>query len=193
MIFAAHRQAAKHEQPGKEPFDFPTPRIASQHSAIPRGHAPVVFVGSDQCHSLLVHELIVRPVAVLRLVADQSIGNIGNAPRFQRGRHQFHLSRRNACCPQGERKTLAARNAHHLGALAPLYFPDASPPFFAGTNVLSTIHPLKSSPPGPLNCCASEIGRRSVTPVRTRSWKRRCAVWSGPHRGGQIFPKCARA
>jgi len=53
----------------------------------------------------------------------------------QGGLDQRHFSRRSTFCPQGERKTMAVCNAHDLGALAPLGFPNLSPPFLAGTKV----------------------------------------------------------
>src|SRR5262249_42232820 len=85
----------------------------------------------------------------------------------------------------GERKTMAVCKTHDLGALAPLGFPDPAPPFLAGTNVPSTKHSLRSSPPASCRCWASVQRIRSITPERTQFWNRRWAVWYAPYRGGK--------
>src|ERR1700744_5824661 len=145
----------------------------------------VDLVGRDQLRAVFLHELVVELVAVVGLVTNQTFRHFGYHPCFQRGLDQFHLSRRSAFCPQGERKTSAVCNAHDLGALAPLGFPDLSPPFLAGTKVPSTKHSFKSSPPASLRCCASVRSKCSITPERTQFWKRRCAVAAEPYRGGR--------
>src|SRR5579872_612257 len=187
MIFIAHDQPAEIEEPGKEPLDLVTSDISTQRTPVLGGHAPVRFVGRNHFRPVFIHELLIQPVAVVRLVANQTFGHVGHDSRLQRGRDQFHLSRRSAFRPQGERKTMAVCNAHDLGALAPLGFAHLSPPFLAGTNVPSTKHSLRSNPPASLRCCASVTSRCSITPDFTQFWKRRCAVWHGPYREGRSF------
>src|SRR6267154_6901218 len=187
MILVAYHQPAKIKKPGKEPLDFPAADVTPQRTTILRGHAAVLFVGRDQLCAVVLHQLFIEPVTVVRFVSNQSFGHISDDPRFQGRGDQFHFSRRSAFCPQGERKTMAVCNAHDLGALAPLGFPHQSPPFLAGTNVPSTKHSLRSSPPASLRCCASVMSRCSITPDFTQFWKRRCAVWYGPYRGGRSF------
>lgn len=82
---------------------------------------------------------------------------------------------------------MAVCNAHDLGAFAAFGLPDAAPPFLAGTKVPSTKHSLRSSPPASLRCAASARRIFSITPERTQFWKRRCADWYGPYRGGISF------
>src|SRR5271154_3053632 len=185
MIFITNDQTAEVEQPGKEPFDFPPLAVAAQRPAILGGHTPVGFIGRNHFCPELLQQLFIQPVAVVRLVPDQAFGHVGHDSFFQRGLDQFHLSRRSAFCPQGERKTMAVCNAHDLGALAFLGLPDLSPPFLAGTKVPSTKHSFKSNPPASWRCCASVTSRFSITPDLTQFWKRRCAVWYGPYRGGK--------
>jgi|SRR5579884_1878373 len=187
MIFVTYHQSAEVEQPGKEPFDFPAAQIAAQWPAILRAYATVGLVGRNQLRAVLLQELFIQSVAVVGFVTNQPLWHLGHNARFQRGWHQFHFSRRSAFCPQGERKTMAVCNAHDLGPLAPLGFPDMSPPFLAGTKVPSTKHSFKSNPPASLRCCASVSKSFSITPERTQFWKRRCAVWYGPYRGGKSF------
>lgn len=90
-----------------------------------------------------------------------------------------------AFCPHGERKTVAVRNAHELGALAALGLPNQAPPFWAGTNVTSAKHSFRSNPPASRKCSASLSVMVSITPARTQFWKRRCTVWYAPYRGGK--------
>src|SRR5438874_2490507 len=170
MIFIAHHQPAKVEEPGKEPLDFITPHITAQGATVLGGHATVDLVGRDHLRAVLLHELFIQPVAVVRLVPDQAFGHVGHDARLQRGGDQLHFSRRSAFRPHGERKTMAVGNAHDLGALAPLGLPDLSPPFLAGTNVPSTKHSFKSNPPASWRCCASVSSSFSITPERTQFW-----------------------
>src|ERR1700742_197796 len=185
MIFIADDQAAEVEQPGKEAFDLPALAIAAQRTTILSGHPPIDFVGRNQLHAVLLPELFVHSIAVIRLVTDQAFGDFRHDPRLQGGGPQLHFSRRSAFCPQGERKTMAVCNAHDLGALAALGFPNLSPPFLAGTKVPSTKHSFKSNPPASLRCWASVSSRCSITPDFTQFWKRRCAVWCEPYRSGR--------
>src|ERR1700733_8222841 len=187
MIFVTDHQSAKVEQPGKEPFDFPATHVTAQRSAVLCRHTPVDFVERNQLRAVLLHELFIQPVAVVRFVANQTLRDLGHDARFQCGGDQFHFSRRSALCPQGERKTMAVCNAHDLVTLAPLSFPDVSPPFLAGTKVPSTKHSFKSNPPASWRCCASVSNKFCITPDFTQFWKRRWAVWYGPYRGGKSF------
>src|ERR1700691_4829144 len=187
MIFITDHQSAEVEQPGKEPFDFPTASVTAQGTSVLGGHAAVGFVGRNELGTVILHQLFIQPVAVVRLVPNQAFRHVRHHARFQGGFDQFHFSRRSAFCPQGERKTMAVCNAHDLGALAPLGFPHLSPPFLAGTKVPSTKHSFKSNPPASLRCCASVSNSFSMTPERTPCWKRRCVVWYEPYRGGRSF------
>src|SRR5580704_11701154 len=187
VIFVAHNQAAEVEQPRKEPFDFPASLVAAQRPTVLSQDYSVLLVGRNHFGAIPLHQAPVEFVAVIGFVSDKPLGRLWHRPLFQRGLHQRHFSRRSAFCPQGERKTMAVCNAHDLGALAALGFADAEPPFLAGTNVPSTKHSLRSHPPASLRCAASVNNNLSITPERTQFWKRRCAVWCGPYRGGRSF------
>ena len=185
VIYIANNQAAEVEQPGKEPFHFPSSDVTAQWSSVLGSHATVAFVWCNHLCSVLLQECFIKPVAVVGFVADQSYWNLRHYAFVQCFLHLFHFSRRSAFCPQGERKTMAVCNAHDLGALASLGLPNLSPPFLAGTKVPSTKHSLTSSPPASLRCSASTTSSFSITPERTQFWKRRCAVWYGPYRDGR--------
>src|SRR6185295_17286664 len=185
MIFIAHNQAAKVEQPGEQALNLPAPRKTTKRPAVLGRGSAICFVGSDHLDAVVRHQLLVQFVAVVRLITNQALGYIRHNPFLKGLLHQLHFRWRSTFCPQGERKTMAVCNAHDLGALTPLGFPNQTPPFLAGTNVPSTKHSLRSSPPASLSCSASAKSNCSITPERTQFWKRRCAVWYGPYRGGK--------
>src|SRR6266567_2273924 len=185
VIFITDNQTAEVEQPSKEPLDLPASHVSAQRSPVLGLHPPIDFVGGDQFGAVIFHQLLIQPIAVISLVANQSLRHLGHDPFFHGFFHQLHFSRRSTFCPQGERKTMAVCNAHDFGALAALGFPHQAPPFLAGTNVPSTKHSFRSNPPACWRCWASARRIFSITPERTQFWKRRCAVWYGPYRGGK--------
>src|SRR6266480_3416891 len=185
VIFIAHYQAAKIKQPGEQSLNLPAPHKTAKRTAVLGWRSAILFVGRDHLYAIVLHQLPVQAVTIVRFVSNQSLGHIGHDPFFQGLLHQLYFCWRSTFCPQGERKTMAVCNAHDLGALAPLGLPNQAPPFLAGTNVPSTKHSLRSSPPASLRCCASAKSNCSITPERTQFWKRRCAVWYGPYRGGK--------
>src|SRR5665213_108972 len=187
VVFITDHQPAEVEEPGKEPLDFPAADVAAQRAAILRGNPAVDFVGGDEFRAVMFQQGLIQPVAVVSLVANQTFGHFRHEPCLQRGFDQFYFRRRSAGCPQGERKTVAVRNAHDLGAFAAFGLADQTPPFLAGTKVPSTKHSCKSSPPACRRCSASPSNTVSRTPERTHCWKRRCAVWYEPYRGGKSF------
>src|SRR5581483_6333564 len=185
MIFVAHHESAEVEQPREKPFDFVASHVASQWPSVLGGFSSIDFIGRNHFGAVFLHQLLVELVTVVRFVPNQAFRHVRHHPGFQGGRHQFHFSWRSAFCPQGERKTMAVCNTHDLGDLAPLGFPNQSPPFLVGTNVPSTKHSVRSNPPASLRCCASVSSNLSITPERTQFWKRRCAVWYAPYRAGR--------
>src|SRR5882724_226010 len=187
VVFITDHQPSEAEEPGEEPLNFPAFAITAQRTAILRWNPAVDFVGGDEFRAVMFHQGLIQPVAVVSLVANQTFGHLRHEPRIQRGLDQFYFRRRSACCPQGERKTVAVRNAHDFGAFAALGLADQPPPFLAGTNVPSTKHSFKSSRPACRRCSASPSKTVSMTPERTHCWKRRCAVWHEPYRGGKSF------
>src|SRR3974377_1055353 len=184
VILVTHYQSAEVKEPGEEPFDLPAPNVTAQRSSVLR-YGPLGSVGRNHFGAIVVHQCLIQPVTVIRLVPNQPLGDISHNPFFERRFDQLHFSWRSTVCPQGERKTMAVCNAHDLGALAPLGLPNQAPPFLAGTNVPSTKHSLRSNPPASLRCWARARSIFSMTPERTQFWNRRCAVWYGPYRGGR--------
>ncbi len=155
MVFIAHHQSSEVEQPSEEPFHLPPAAIAPQAPTILRLAAAPPIRG-DHFRAVLVQQLLVQSVAVVGFVTDQLLRHVCHDPCVQRGRHQFHFSRRSAFCPQGERKTMAVGKTHDLGTLAAFGFPDQPPPFWPEQmsrpqNILSdpSHQPLASAAPRP--------------------------------------------
>ena len=184
VIFIAHHQTSKVEQPSEESFNFPAAAVSPQASTILGATAALPIRGDHFC-AVLMHELLIQSVAVVGFISDQLQRHIGHDPGVQRGRHQLYFSWRSAFCPQGERKTMAVCQTHDLGPLAPLGLADQAPPFLAGTNVPSTKHSFKSKPPACWRCFATASKTSSTTPARTQFWNRRCTVWYDPYRDGK--------
>ena len=70
MVFPACDQATEVVQPGKEPLHLPAPPVPAQRSSI-LGFAPSSPIWSDELDAVLGPELLVEPVRVVSLVADQ--------------------------------------------------------------------------------------------------------------------------
>ena len=189
MIFVTHHQSAEVEQPGEESTRFCN--AAHSGAAVDRlasGRLPVGFVGCNHFRAVLLHQLFVRADRCRRLCPQSNApGTSAYNAFFQCGGDQFHFSRRSAFLSAGreEEPWPSAMLPMILVPLPRLVFPTCRPLFLAGTNVPSTKHSFKSNPPASLRCWASVSSRCSMTPRSTQFWKRRCAVWYGPYRGGK--------
>lgn len=185
MPLIADNQSAKVEKPSPQSLHFPAASITTQGASILCGNSAALPMGRDHFRPVLLHQTFVQFFTIVRLVANQTLWNLGNNSIIESRLHQFYFSRRSAFCPQGDRKTMAVCNAHDFAAFSAFGFPDLEPPFLAGTKVPSTKHSLRSIPPASLRCSARVRRTFSITPERTQFWKRRCAVWYGPYLGGR--------
>jgi len=184
VVLVAHNQSAEVKKPSEESLNLPAPNVAAQRPSI-LSRSTLGSVRRNHFGAIILHQGLIQPITVIGLVPNQALGDIRHDSFFECRFHQLHFSWRSTFCPQGERKTMAVCNAHDLGALAPLGLPNQAPLFLAGTNVPSTKHSLRSNSPASLRCCARVSRIFSMTPERTQFWKRRCAVWYGPYRGGK--------
>ena len=148
VIFIAHDESA----PGEQSLNLPPPHKTPKRAAILHWPSSIVSVGRDHLGSVIVHQLLVQPVTVIRLVSNQALGYLRHDSLLQGFLHRRHFSWRSTFCPQGERKTMAVCNAHDLGALAPLRFPDQAPPFLAGTKMASKEFAARRVPAGQSAC-----------------------------------------
>lgn len=178
MVFPSVHQPPKRVQPGEEALHAPSPAVAPQRTAILRRPFPSANVGRDQLDSVLLPEALVEPVRVVRLVADEVLGEFVKKALPQDFFDQLGFVRRSALHRYGERKTVTSGDSDDLRALPTLGRPDGKAPFFALLNEASMKASLKSSLPSACRCCASRRSARSSLPVRTHCWKRRWQVWN---------------
>jgi len=187
MVFIANHKTPEVKEPGKQPLDLPSSSITSQWTTILSRNETTRPMGSNHLGAVFFPKFFIQPVTVVGLIPNEPFWCLIHNAFIQRLRNQFYFSWRSTFCPQGDRKTMAVCNAHDFGALAPLGFPDQAPPFLAGTNVPSTKHSFRSSPPRFLRSWASANNTFSIAPESTQFWNRRCTVWYGPYRGGRSF------
>src|SRR5919106_924329 len=179
-----HLNSSKVLQPGKQAFDFPASFISSQDTAILRSRLLAVgFMRSDHLNSLFLQTLIKR-VAIVRSVTNQSFGHFFGEPLVQGIFHQLHFMRRSTSNGYGERKTSAICHCHELCTFAPLGFSHPVAPFLARTKLPSMKHSVRSRPPRSLTSFTSTRSISSKTPFSTHSWNRRWQVWYGGYRLG---------
>src|ERR1051326_5304726 len=189
VIFIANNQTAEVVQPGEQPFDFPAALEPTQHTTVlsDRISPTALAVWSDHLRAELIEHLFIKRVAVVGLISYQPLRHICNEALLQRLVNQLYFSRASTVCAYGDRKTIAVRNCHDLGALPAFGLSHAEPPFFAGAKLPSMKHSLRSSPPRSLRSWATANSTCSNTLERTQFWKRRCTVLCEPYRGGKSF------
>lgn len=70
-VVVARGNAAELPQPGKQPFDLPTPSVAAQFALV-LGWPMIQPVGRDQFHAPFPEQLFIQRIAVVGLVADEA-------------------------------------------------------------------------------------------------------------------------
>ena len=98
MVFVAHHQASKVEQPCEESFNLPATAVSPQASTVLCATA-ASSIRCNHFRAVFVQQLFVESVAVIRFIPDQLLRHVGHNPCLQRGRHQFHFSWRSTFCP----------------------------------------------------------------------------------------------
>src|SRR5215813_13560452 len=81
MPFPADDDAAEIVIPGEEPLDFPASPPTPQRPAILGARAPMREMGRDQFDVVGSGEMVIKPVTVVRPVADQSSREIPEETR----------------------------------------------------------------------------------------------------------------
>ena len=102
MAFPAGDQAAEVVQPGEEPLHLPASFVPAQRPAI-LSFAPPPPVGRDQLDVVFVPEVLVEPVRVVSLVADQPRRELLEEASGKNLLHKQTLGRRSALDRDGER------------------------------------------------------------------------------------------
>jgi len=107
----------------------------------------VNFMRRYQFNISIFRKLLVKFVAVIRLIADKPIRGILGKTTIYRCLNQLHFMGRSAFNMSGDRKTSSVCDGHDLGAFAALCLADSKTPFFAGTKVPSIKASRISMPP----------------------------------------------
>ena len=172
--FPAHHDATIVVQPGEQALDFPAASIASQRPAILRQSSGAHGVmRGDHFHAVVLAQALIKPVAVVGAIADQSRREIPEEAPLESGFDELGFMRRSTGHVQGERKTMAVANRHDFAALTASSRANGGAPFFAELKLASMKASLKSSLPRSRKSSASFCRSRSSSLERCHCWKRR--------------------
>jgi len=188
MIFIPYNQAPIILKPGKQPLNLPSSPISTKFTSILSMLLfSVNFMRRNQFNVSVFRKLLVKFVAVIRLIADKPIRGILGKTTIYCRLNQLHFMGRSAFNMSGDRKTSSVCDGHDLGAFAALCLADSKTPFFAGTKVPSMKASRISIPPRSDRSSASSWTMRLKTADLAHCWKRRWQVWYGGYRGGKSF------
>jgi len=77
MVFVAKNQAPEVLKPGKQPFDFPSARIATKLSAVlGELFAPLFLMRSNHFNATIIQKPLIKSIAVIGLIAKNAIRGI---------------------------------------------------------------------------------------------------------------------
>ena len=188
MIFISYNQAPIILKPGKQPLNLPSSPISTKFTSILSMLLfSVNFMRRNQFNVSVLRKLLVKFVAVIRLVADKPIRGIWGKTTIYRRLNQLHFMGRSAFNMSGDRKTSSVCDGHDLGAFAALCLADSKTPFFAGTKVPSIKASRISMPPLSYRSCASSWAMSLKVPCLTHCWNRLWHVWYGGYLAGRSF------
>jgi len=188
MVFVANNQASEVLKPGKQAFDLPSARIATQLPTVLGAlFTPLFSMRGNHFNATIIQKPLIKSIAVIGLVANNAIRSILRKAAVDGGLNQRYLMGRSALNVSGDRKTSSVCDGHDLGAFAALCLADSKTPFFAGTKVPSMKASRISIPPRSDRSSASSWTMRLKTPDLAHCWKRRWQVWYGGYRGGKSF------
>src|SRR5205823_3497514 len=139
----------------------------------------------DHFDSVFASQPLIQRIAVVGTIPDQPLRQRSYVALAERVFDQFRLMWRSACNPDSERKTMAVRDCHDLAPFAAARWTKSVAPLFAPMNEASM--KVSSNPSCPRASRSSHSAHKipSSTPDARHCWKRRCAVWYGPYRGGR--------
>jgi hypothetical protein len=188
MILVPYNQPSEVLKPGKQALNLPSPSIASKFAPILGLRLfAIPFVGRNQFNSPVFQKLLVKCIAIIRLISYKSVRSMLGKTAVDGFLYQRYFMGRSTFNVSGDRKTSSVCDCHDLGALATLCLADSKTPFFAGTNVPSIKASRISIPPRSYRSCASSWTMRRKTPCLTHCWNRLWHVWYGGYRGGKSF------
>lgn len=164
-------------EPGEEALYLPAALVSTERAEILGKALAIRSIGRNQLDPPLRREPRVERVAVVGLVADKALGELGEEAAIEGSFDERDFMRRSTFDADGERKTRAVCNGHDFGPLATLRFSDAAPPFLALTNVPSMNASLKLICPRSRKSPAKAYRIRSSVPSLDHCWNRRWHVW----------------
>jgi len=132
LSFPSSRQAAPALEPGEEPLNLPSPPVAAKLASILLALA-VALLRRDEVDAAFLEEARLECAAIPRLVRNQSRRQLLHESSVESslGEHTVEsVSWRNM---DSEWKTIAVCHCHEFRRPPGAAFPDAGPPFFAGT------------------------------------------------------------
>ena len=131
------------------------------------------FVRRDELQAVALLDALVQRIAVVRTVANHSLGDFPEKALVERGFDEFCFMRRSAGHVHGERKTMAVCDCHDFAAFAAFCRADTRAPFFAELKLASMKDSLRSSFPRSRKSSASFCSKCVNSPERCHCWKRR--------------------
>lgn len=180
MTFPTYQQASEVLQPCEEPLDFPSSSVTTELSPVLAvGSCAIATVRCDQLDPMSSQPIVQR-VAVVPLIANQSLRLVGHKAVLDRSLDELLFMRRSARNPEGDRKTMAVCDCHELGPFADERSTNAIAPFFAPMKEASINASSNPSCPRANKSSASAQRMPFSTPERCQCWKRRWQVWYGP-------------
>src|SRR6476646_8451911 len=105
VAFPTGNQATVVMEPGKQALDLPASTPATERPAVLGQVAPIRPMRRDQLNAVGVEQMRVERVAVVALVADQSVREVGEEAVLEGGVDERRFMRRSAGHVNGDRKT----------------------------------------------------------------------------------------
>jgi len=183
VVFPPVHEAAEVVHPCKEALDFPSFSVAAQGTAI-LCFGAFATVRRDHFDAVVFGQLLVEPVGIVRLVADQPGGKFVEETGGNGVFDEMALCRRSAFNSNGEWKTVISGDSDDLRALPAAGGTDGEAPFLALAKVASTNASSRLSLPCPCSNRASSRSASISLPFRIHCWNRRWQVWYGGYFSG---------
>jgi hypothetical protein len=167
MVFVPDNQSPEVLKPGKQALHLPSAPIASQFPAVLGFRFfPSFAMRGNHFNTTIIKELIIKFIAVVRLITNQLIRGILSKATVYRILDKFYLVGRSAFHVSGDRKTRSVCDCHDLGAFATLCLADSKTPFFAGAKLPSMNASRISILPRSFRSSTSSWAMRWKTPCR---------------------------
>lgn len=132
LVFPPRSDSAPSLEPGKQPLDLPAALVASQFSTVLRSPT-VASRRRNKVYSSLFKQPRLQRAAVPSFVADYSWRKFFHKSIVESSLGEHTVVSASARNMNSERKTIAVCKRHEFRRVPSPAFPDAGPPFFAGT------------------------------------------------------------